>query len=76
MSHSYGSIVVLSILSEELCDQTFAYNSTLDDSGLIPHLPQPSYYILYLPYLEIFRNDAFYALSGLDSRRLAVLIFT
>ena len=67
MSHPDGSIAVSSISKAELFAQTFASNSTLDDSGLIPPSPPPSVYIM--PSIKISFNDVFYALSGLDSRK-------
>ena len=67
MSHPDGSTAVSSISKAELFAQTFAHNSTLDDSGLIPPSPPPSDYIM--PFIKITYNDVFYALSGLDSRK-------
>ena len=67
MSHPDGSTAVSSISKAELFAQTFAENSTLDDSGLIPPSPPPSDFIM--PFIKITYNDVFYALSGLDSRK-------
>ena len=67
MSLPDGSTAVSSISKAELFAQTFAQNSTLDDSGLIPPSLPPSDYIM--PFIKISNNDVFYALSGLDSRK-------
>ncbi len=41
MSHADGFTAVSSIFKAELFAQTFALNSTLDDTGLIPPSPPP-----------------------------------
>ena len=46
MSHPDGSTAVSSISKDELFAQTFAQNSTLDDSGFIPPSPPQSDYII------------------------------
>ena len=51
----------------ELFAQTFATNSTLDDTGHIPPTPPPSDY--FIPKIKILYQDVFQALSGLDSRK-------
>ena len=67
MSQPDGSTAVSFISKTELFAQTFALNSTLDDSGLIPPSPPPSDIIM--PLIKITYNEVFYALSGLDSRK-------
>ena len=67
MLHQDGTTAVSSVSKAELFAQTFACNSTLDDTGLIPPSPPPSDYIM--PVVKILRNDVLYALSGLDSRK-------
>ena len=62
-----GTTAISSISKAELFAQTFAKNSTLDDSGLVPPSPPPSDYFM-LP-IKIFRNDVFHALSGLNPRK-------
>ena len=62
-----GTTAISSISKAELFAQTFAKNSTLDDSGLVPPSPPPSDYFM-LP-IKIFRNDVFHALSGLNPQR-------
>ncbi|MPC12746.1 hypothetical protein E2C01_005452 [Portunus trituberculatus] len=51
----------------ELFSQTFARNSTLDDSGLVPPSPPPSNY--FMSTIKILRNDVFHALAGLSPRK-------
>ncbi|MPC26450.1 Proton-coupled amino acid transporter 4 [Portunus trituberculatus] len=48
----------------ELFSQTFANNSTLDDSGLVPRSPPPSDY--FMPSIKVLRNDDFHALTVLN----------
>ena len=62
-----GSTSVTSISKAELFAQTFANNSTLDDSGLIPPSPPPSDY--FMPNIKILRNDVLHTLSGLNLRK-------
>ena len=62
-----GSTAVTSVSKAELFAQTFANNSTLDDSGHIPPSPPPSDYIM--PFIRILYKDVFHALSGLDTRK-------
>ena len=62
-----GNTSVTSISKAELFANTFARNSTLDDSGLVPPSPPPSDYIM--PDIKILRNDVFHALSGLNLRK-------
>ncbi len=54
----------LSLKRSELFDQTFAANSTLDDSGYVPptHTPSDS----FMPVIKILKSEVFYALSGLN----------
>ncbi len=60
--------LLLSHLSKaELFAQTFALNSTLDDTGLIPPFIPPSNFVM--PSIKITYKYVFYALSGLDSRK-------
>ena len=51
----------------ELFAQTFATNSTLDDTGHILPIPPPSVY--FIPKIKILHYDVFHALFGLDSRK-------
>ncbi len=67
LSHSDGSTAVSSISKAKLFAQTFALNSTLDDSGLIYPSSPPSDYIM--PIIKISYKDFFYALSRIDSRK-------
>ena len=67
MFHPDGSTAVSSISKAELFAQTFANNSSLDDSGLVPPSPPPFDYTM--PLIKILRNDVFHALSGLDPRK-------
>ena len=53
--------------NSELFAQTFATNSTLDDTGHIPPTPRPSDY--FIPKTKILPYEVFHALSGLDSRK-------
>ena len=62
-----GTNAISSISKAELFAQTFANNSTLDDSGLVPPSPPPSDYFM-LP-IKILRNDVFHALAGLNPRK-------
>ena len=52
----------------ELFAQTFATNSTLDDTGHISLTPLPSDY--FIPKIKILYYDVFQALSDLDSRKV------
>ena len=61
-----GTNAISCVCKAELFFQTFANNSTLDDSGLVPPSPLPSDYFM-LPN-KILRNDAFHALAGLNHR--------
>ncbi|XP_063864361.1 uncharacterized protein LOC135102784 isoform X1 [Scylla paramamosain] len=58
------STAITSISKAELFAQTFAKNSTLDDSGLVPLFPPLSDYFM-LP-IKILRNDVFHAIAGLN----------
>jgi len=62
-----GSTAVTSVSKAELFAQTFSANSTLDDSGLIP--PTHPLSDFAMPAIKILKNDVFYALSGLNSRK-------
>ncbi|MPC96982.1 hypothetical protein E2C01_092267 [Portunus trituberculatus] len=55
------------VSKDELFSQTFAQNSTLDDSGLVPPSPPPSDY--FMSTIEILRNDVLHALAGLNPRK-------
>ncbi|MPC65604.1 hypothetical protein E2C01_059742 [Portunus trituberculatus] len=52
--------------SNELFSQTFANNSTLDDSRVVPPSPPSSDY--FMPSDEILRNGVFLAFAGLNPR--------
>ena len=65
--HPDGSTAISSASKAELFAQTFAKNSTLDDSGLVPPSPPPSDYFM-LP-IKILRNYFFHALAGLNPRK-------
>ena len=67
LHNSDGTTAVSSVSKAEIFAQTFALNSTLDDSGHIP----PSYRTSdsILPTIKILNNDVFHALSGLDPRK-------
>ena len=65
--HADGTTAITSISKAELFAQTFANNSTLDDSGLVPPSIPPSDYFM-LP-IKILRNDVFHALAGLNPRK-------
>ncbi|MPC47373.1 hypothetical protein E2C01_041117 [Portunus trituberculatus] len=56
-------LLELSNFSSELFPQTYAKNSTLDDSGLVP----PSDYVM--PTIKVLCNDVFHALVGLNPRK-------
>ena len=62
-----GPSAVSSLSKVELFAQTFATNSTLDDTGHIPPTPPPSDY--FIPEIKIVHHDVFQALSGLDRRK-------
>ena len=62
-----GSTAVSSFSKAELFAQTFATNSSLDDTGRIFPTPPPSDY--FIPKIKILHYDVFHALSGLDSRK-------
>jgi len=55
--NSDDTTAVSFISKAELFAQSFAENSTLDDSGLIPPSSPPSDYIM--PDIKILRNDVF-----------------
>ena len=67
LSQPDGEFAVSSISKAELFAQTFAVNSTLDDSGHVPPTPPPSDY--FIPKIKILRNDVFHTLSGLNTRK-------
>ena len=62
-----GSTVVSSFSNSKLFAQTFATNSTLDNTGHISPTPPPSDY--FIPKIKILHYDVFHSLSGLDSRK-------
>ena len=64
---SDGSTVISSFDKAELFSETFAQNSTLDDSGAVPPSPPPSH--LLLPKVLISSKDVFSTLSGLDTKK-------
>ena len=63
-----GTIAISSFSKADLFAQTFADNTTLDDSGLVPPSPPPSDY--FMLSIKIFRNDVFHALAGLNPRKV------
>ena len=65
--HSDGSIAISPSEKAKLFTQTFASNSSLDDSGSIP--PSPPASNLSMPIIKISSADVFSALSGLNSRK-------
>ena len=64
---SDGSTAVLPSSKAELFAQTFAANSTLDDSGTVPPTLPPSN--SFIPYINISYEDVVSALSDLDTRK-------
>ena len=64
---SNGSTAVSSFSKAELFTQTFANNSTLDDTGHIPPTPPSS--DNFIPKIKILYYDVFNAFSGVDSRK-------
>ena len=62
-----GPTAVSSFSKAERFAQTFAINSTLDDTGHIPPTPPPSDY--FIPKILIIFYDVFQSLSGLYSRK-------
>ena len=67
LSQPDGNFAVSSISKAELFAQTFAVNSTLDDSGHVPPTPPPS--DSFIPKIKILRNDVLHTLSGLNTRK-------
>ncbi|MPC49000.1 hypothetical protein E2C01_042787 [Portunus trituberculatus] len=65
--HPDDTTAVSSVSKAELFFQTFANDSTLDDSGLF--LPSPPPFDYFVSSIKILRNDAFHALSGLNCRK-------
>ncbi|MPC19980.1 hypothetical protein E2C01_012909 [Portunus trituberculatus] len=53
--HPDSITAITSIFKAELFSQTFAYISTLDDSGFVPPSPPPSDY--FMPSMKILHND-------------------
>ncbi|KAK3884497.1 hypothetical protein Pcinc_011235 [Petrolisthes cinctipes] len=62
-----GNVAISSPDKAELFSQTFAFNSTLDDSGSIPPTPPPS--DLLMPVIRISSKEVYSALSGLNTRK-------
>ena len=62
-----NSVAVSSSDKAELFTQTFASNSTLDDSGAIPPSPAPS--DSFLPKIKISYRDVLSALTELNTRK-------
>ena len=62
-----GNYVVSSASKAELFAETFAFNSSMDDSGVVPPSPPPS--DSFMPVLKIFNYEVLSALSGLDPRK-------
>ena len=65
--HPDGNTAVSAISKAELFAQTFASNSTLDDSGHDPPTPPPSN--SFIPKIKILHNDVLHTLSGLNTRK-------
>ena len=61
-----GTPAIFSVFKAELFTQTFADNSTLDDSGLVPPPPHSDYFMLDN---QILRNDVSHALAGLNPQK-------
>jgi hypothetical protein len=64
---SDGSTAVLPSTKAELFSETFASNSTLDDSGAIPSTPPPSN--SFMPIIKISSKDVISALSELNTKK-------
>ncbi|MPC65389.1 hypothetical protein E2C01_059523 [Portunus trituberculatus] len=62
-----GTTAISSVSKAEHFSQTFAKNSTLDDSGLVPPSPPLSDY--FMSSIKILHNDIFHALSGLNPQK-------
>ncbi|MPC84926.1 hypothetical protein E2C01_079680 [Portunus trituberculatus] len=62
-----GTTAISSVSKAKLFFQTFAHNSTLDDSELVSPSPPPSYY--FMSTIKILCNDVFHALTGLNPRK-------
>ena len=62
-----GSTAVLPSSKAELLAQTFASNSTLNDSGVIPPTPPPSN--SFMPNIVISSKDVISALSELNTKK-------
>ncbi|MPC31523.1 hypothetical protein E2C01_024815 [Portunus trituberculatus] len=54
-------------IKEPSFSQTFAINSTLDDSGLVPPAPPPPDY--FINSIKVHRNEFFHALSGINPKK-------
>ncbi|MPC30584.1 hypothetical protein E2C01_023852 [Portunus trituberculatus] len=65
--HPDGTTAIYSVSKAELFSQTFAHNSTLDDSGLVPPCLPPSDYFMLT--IKVLRNDVFHVLSDLYPRK-------
>ena len=61
-----GFTAVFSFSKAELSVQTFATNSTLDDTGHIPPTPPSDYFI---PKIKVLYYGVFHVRSGLDSQK-------
>jgi hypothetical protein len=62
-----GNVATSSSDKAELFSQTFASNSTLDDSGTVPPSPPPS--DLLMPLIKISSRDVLSTLSGLNTQK-------
>ena len=62
-----GLTAITSVSKAELFAQTFAANSTLDDSGHFPPTYTPS--DNFMPIIKILKSEVFFALSGLNPRK-------
>ena len=65
--HPDGTPAVSSVSKDELFAQTFADNSTLDDSGLVPPSPPGSDY--FMPNIKILGIEVSHALAAFNPRR-------
>ena len=67
LSNPDGSVAASSSDKAELLANTFASNSSLDDSGAVPPSPPSSHYVM--PLIRISSKDVFSTLSGLDTSK-------
>ncbi|MPC86029.1 hypothetical protein E2C01_080841 [Portunus trituberculatus] len=65
--HLDGITAISSVSKAKLFSQTFANNSTLDDSGFVPPYPPSSDY--FMPTVKVLRKDGFHALASLNPQK-------